>query len=461
MSSSSSPAPLSPSSSSPPLPSSTSVLSSLLDTDDPFNARKKKPLIPSSPTSFDDLPLSGSRAAQRLSRLTDDADAEAGKENDAREMKESDDSAPPPLPSRITAPPPIKKPREPRVPLRARVKASTPSPPQSDDLTVQPPLSSSTSTAYSHATTDDDQPPLNPRSSATTLAAMLDTDDPFNTKKKGGAAAASTTSLDDLPIAGSKSAQAMSAYPEDEAPLRGGAAPARPFLDEAAGGDPPPLPARPAPPARRPVARKVVAAGEAEHGGGEDEESVEVVAPVKKRPPVRTRLKLSAAAEPALPEDDGAGDAESATSAPSSFDDAPIPRSSAATLAAMLDTDDPFNTKKKPLTASLDDLPIGGSKNAPAMPAYPDDAPAELADDASAAPLPRRAPVRFKPKAADDDADAPSDSNPSPPADPQSRPRPRQRRKKRRRLLLRSPLLHLPPLALPPLSSTKRSRETL
>ena len=256
---------------------------------------------------------------------------------------------------------------------------------------------------------------------------MLDTDDPFNTKKKGGSTgfgASMAASLEDMPIAGSKAAQAMSANPEEgeEAPLKGVGRPARPFLEEEGGeGEAPPPPARAAPPARRPPVRKTVAVEEREEGGGEDEESAEVVAPVKKRPPLRTRPKPSAAAEPPLAEDGGAAAArgEAAEAAPSAFDDAPIPRSSAASLAAMLDTDDPFNTKKKPLmSSSLEDMPIGGSKTAQAMSAYPDDDPAHpSSDDAfSPAPPPRRPPVKPKPKpAAEDDTDAPpSDSNPSP-----------------------------------------------
>ena len=76
----------------------------MLDTDDPFNTRKKKPLLPTSPSSLDDLPLTGNRTAQRLTRYPDNSDPEAGKENthDAHaESKEADDP-----PSRITAPPP-------------------------------------------------------------------------------------------------------------------------------------------------------------------------------------------------------------------------------------------------------------------------------------------------------------------------------------------------------------------
>ena len=183
----------------------------MLDTDDPFNSRKKKPLIPTSPTSLDDLPISGNRAAQRLVQMEDEA--EVGKEN-TREMKEADteDSAPTP-PPRISAAAPIKKAREPRVPLRARLKAggaATASSPAMSEDDGPPP-----STAPSHRNDEgeEDLPPI-PRSSAATLAAMLDTDDPFNAKKKP------MMSLDDLPIAGNKAAQALSAYPDEDQPIR-------------------------------------------------------------------------------------------------------------------------------------------------------------------------------------------------------------------------------------------------
>ena len=94
-----------------------------------------------------------------------------------------------------------------------------------------------------------------------------------------------------------------------------------------------------------------------------------------------------------------------------SFEDAPLPRSSAATLAAMLDTDDPFNTKKKPMM-SLDDLPIGGNKAAQAMSAYPDD-PSGMGEEeafGTRPPPPRRPPVKAKAKVAADEEGDPTES---------------------------------------------------
>ena len=92
-------------------------------------------------------------------------------------------------------------------------------------------------------------------------------------------------------------------------------------------------------------------------------------------------------------------EADAASTAIGSFDNPPLPRSSAASLAAMLDTDDPFNSKKKSSGLALDDQPIGGSKQAHSM------HEAAWMDDSSSGAMP-----------AADDADQQQPSQPSAPS---------------------------------------------
>ena len=219
-----------------------------------------------------------------------------------------------------------------------------------------------------------DETAVGPSSATAALtAAMLDTDDPFNTKKKSSA-----VSMDELPIGGSRAAQAMapSYYEHSDASSVQAETDSRP-------------PTRTATAAK---SREATRESSNRQRGAAADESGSQLQPSSgdgtavRRPPLRARLAgggRQVGSKPAGERDEEKDDSgqkvatadgglatdeapirsaqprppSSASSASSLLeaDEAPLPRSSAATLLAMLDTDDPFNSKKKPASSALSD----------------------------------------------------------------------------------------------------------
>ena len=392
----------------------THTTADMLDTDDPFNTKKK-----SSTVSLDDLPIGGSRSAQSVApayyQPTDGDNYGSEREAVKRSLETAVDSgsissARPAShrPSASAAPPP-----RPPVALRERM-AQRGSTKQRGDRDEEKDSSGQTVAAADtpiRPTADSsgaDDAPL-PRSSAATLLALLDTDDPFNSKKKQS----SFSMSDDAPLTGDRAAQSMQVRPGN------GADETKEDSEQAAEEAVSPAAA---PPKRRPPPTlrsrmkqqqqsqeqpdsSSVDSNNSTDGGAQSVDADEQ--PLFTR---RSAAPLTATSTQQQSSAVDSQDVQSESSASAQFDDAPLPRSSAATLAAMLDTDDPFNSKKKSSAVALDDQPIGGSRAAQHMAdaGWTDDSmnPASSAvEDASSVQhkqpptATRRPPVRARAKA--------------------------------------------------------------
>ena len=420
----------------------TASIAAMLDTDDPFNTRKK-----SSALAMDELPIGGNRAAQSLAPAYFDQPAPDSDNYDSALPSSGGNSSSgsSDRDGSSASSPAVGGSRRP--PLRARVRPDR-TKPQTDrnehkddsgpaaatagrrpaaEVADEPPVDSTVAAgpapykavAARHqraADVDTDDIPL-PRSSAATLLAMLDTDDPFNSKKKSSSLAMS----EDEPITGDRAAQrgpTSFKVAEDETKEDSEQTTESAFSQ-------PIIPAkRKPPPALRSRMKQQLQqqAGDTAEAAAvpalidDGTQSAAVEEPLFSKHTVATS---NTAEVPSQGEAAGASAADAATAV--QFDDAPLPRSSAAALAAMLDTDDPFNSRKKSSAVTLDDQPIGGSRTAQQMSntAWTDDsaraADQQLSDQPTAST--RRPPIHARQKVVSPALDGQQQADVSVPSD--------------------------------------------
>ena len=367
-----------------PLPSSnsshTAATLAALDSDDPFNTRKK-----ASAVSADELPIGGSRAAQAVAPSyyePSDSENHSSEHGGTSTQQQPDSSG---ASSQSVAA--LRRP-----PARARVKLDRSKP--AGDREEEKDNSGQSSATVAAVEADDI---LLPRSSAATTQATLDTSDPFNlTKKKSSSVAMS----DDAPLTGARSESIhLKSEVADESKEDSEQTVSQPIQ-----------PAR-----RRPLPSLPSRVKQLQQRQQTDEPAADSV-----RSDVDGTEVADAESQPLSKRAAAPSNATMLTSAAAShFDDAPLPRSSAATLAAMLDTDDPFNSKKKSTGMALDDQPIGGSRGAQQVPsAWTDDsmsgassAPEDM-DHSQPPAATRRPPLRSRTKATTPAASAAADGEP-------------------------------------------------